>query len=272
MTDGDLDMQANPGLPTSVSDSLNLGADELDPLTDYMNTCSEKYSWSTLSWNVLLESVLSALTGKLASSSVKSKVIGPLNFQEAADKIDNLNEEQLNKWKEATQRGMEKGVWTDLINLSTCLLDCPLVCYLSNVTAKVKHPQLPNVAQGVPIELRVFPLSHCIHSTHPLHCRGWYVCSSVGHYIGNQICCLAVIDAWDRAYLGNAHQILLKAVDDLHNLSAKRYAKILPIVQSSGTGKSKTVDRSARERILFPMCLREELGKELFGVLHGSGT
>jgi hypothetical protein len=43
------------------------------------------------------------------------------------------------------------------------------------------------------------------------------------------------------------------------------YAKIIPIAQSSGTGKSKTVDKVAMERILFPICLREDIGKNYFG-------
>ena len=43
------------------------------------------------------------------------------------------------------------------------------------------------------------------------------------------------------------------------------YAKIMPIAQSSGTGKSKTVDMVACERILFPICLREDIGKNYFG-------
>jgi len=104
-------------------------------------------------------------------------------------------------------------------------------------------------------------------STHRLlWCREWYVCPQLGHGTGNQICCPAVIDAWGRRYLGNSDKILLRAMDDLHNLpSSRRYAKIILIVQSSGTGKSRTVDKIGTERILFPMCLREELGKDLFG-------
>jgi len=67
-------------------------------------------------------------------------------------------------------------------------------------------------------------------------------------------------------YLGNAHKILLRAVDDVHTIPEQRnYAKIIPIAQSSGTGKSKTVDEAATERILFPMCLREEIGSQYFG-------
>jgi hypothetical protein len=62
-------------------------------------------------------------------------------------------------------------------------------------------------------------------------------------------------------------------VDELHELKQERnYAKMIPIIQSSGTGKSRTVDNVGKERVLFPMCLREDLGKDLFGPSHASGT
>jgi hypothetical protein len=62
-------------------------------------------------------------------------------------------------------------------------------------------------------------------------------------------------------------------VDELHELEEKHnYAKMIPIIQSSGTGKSRTVDNVGKERILFPICLREDLGKDLFGLSHASGT
>jgi hypothetical protein len=84
--------------------------------------------------------------------------------------------------------------------------------------------------------------------------------------------CLAVILAWGQTYLGDAHKILLKAVDELHELKPRNYAKMIPIIQLSGTGKSRTVDNVSKERILFPMCLQEDLGKDVFGLSHVSGT
>ena len=82
----------------------------------------------------------------------------------------------------------------------------------------------------------------------------------------DQLCDLAVTHAWSLEYHGNAHMALLQAIDELNALPVERnYAKIIPITQSSGTGKSKTVDRVAMERILFPMCLRENLGDLYFG-------
>ena len=72
--------------------------------------------------------------------------------------------------------------------------------------------------------------------------------------------------AWNLEYLGSAHEVLLQAIDELHNLPEDyNYAKNVPIVQSSGMGKSKTVDKVATERILFPVCLHEEIGQNSFG-------
>jgi hypothetical protein len=72
--------------------------------------------------------------------------------------------------------------------------------------------------------------------------------------------------AWKFEYQGSAHKVLLQAIDKLHTVGKENnYAKNFPIAQSSGTGKSKTVDQIARERILFPMCLREDIGDDYFG-------
>jgi len=69
-----------------------------------------------------------------------------------------------------------------------------------------------------------------------------------------------VIQAWNLEYLGDAYKALLATIDEAHSKPIEtNYAKIVPVAQSSGTGKSKTVDRIAEERILIPLCLREEL-------------
>jgi hypothetical protein len=87
------------------------------------------------------------------------------------------------------------------------------------------------------------------------------------HHIINGL--LAVISAWNAEYHGTAHKVLLKAVDEVHALPRDhRYARIIPVAQSSGTGKSKTIDKIATERILFPICLREDLSEQYFGACH----
>ena len=62
---------------------------------------------------------------------------------------------------------------------------------------------------------------------------------------------------------------LLDAIDRLHTLEEKtNYAKILTITQSSGTGKSRAVDAMSEKRIVLPLCLREDLGRDSFGARH----
>ena len=79
----------------------------------------------------------------------------------------------------------------------------------------------------------------------------------------------ALVRAWCLEYHGNAHELLLEAIDELHLLEvAKNYAKIIPITQLSGTGKSKTVDKVAMSRILLPLCLHEDLATNDFGARH----
>jgi hypothetical protein len=76
----------------------------------------------------------------------------------------------------------------------------------------------------------------------------------------------AVIGAWNLEYLGDSYKALLRAVDDIHTQPLEtHYAKFFPVAQSSGTGKSKTIDKIATERILIPLCLRENLGENYFG-------
>ena len=125
MTDGDIDMQAPGGLPTSASDSstLNLRDDEQDPLTQQMKMYSAKKKWLRMiddnDWSELLESVLLMLTGKLPGTTLKNKVIAPLTSPDAEDMVAGFNEEQMTKYKDATRKGVENDDWTDLINLST---------------------------------------------------------------------------------------------------------------------------------------------------------
>jgi hypothetical protein len=66
-------------------------------------------------------------------------------------------------------------------------------------------------------------------------------------------------------YRGEAYKVLLQAVDEVHQQPVGRYVKLVAVAQSSGTGKSKTVDKITMERIAFPLCLRESLGPNYYG-------
>jgi hypothetical protein len=79
----------------------------------------------------------------------------------------------------------------------------------------------------------------------------------------------AVIKAYKSDYLGTAYKCLLNAVDFVHAIDPNiNYAKILVIMQSSGMGKSKTIDTIAQERILLLLCMRKDLGPNSFGAGH----
>ena len=162
-----VDMQADPdSFPTSSSDQsiLDLKNVDLDPLTEALRKNSIKDHWSLVikkgaddSWEGLLWRVLLILTNLLAATSLKSKVIGPLGWGEATAMVSGFNGEQLKKWKDATRKAVETDDWTDLIQLGMYPSDHPLVCpCLNNIIAKLKNPKVTKVAQGVPIELRVF--------------------------------------------------------------------------------------------------------------------
>jgi len=72
-----------------------------------------------------------------------------------------------------------------------------------------------------------------------------------------------VIQTWNQEHLGDAYTALLAAIDEVHwKPIDANYAKIIPVAQSSGTGKSKTVDRFTKEWILIPLCLCEDLDRD----------
>jgi hypothetical protein len=75
----------------------------------------------------------------------------------------------------------------------------------------------------------------------------------------------AVIGAWDLPFKGQAHELLMIAIDEANMAEGSDYAKILPIIQSSGTGKSKAVDAMAMERIVLQLCIRENVEPYAFG-------
>jgi len=128
-----------------------------------------------------------------------------------------------------------------------------------------------DVAPYVPLELSTlhfpFLLLRSLNFYLPASGEGTLVLSFSHRLIPHSSnLCLAVIRAWGFEYLGYGHKVLLQAIDDLHALPTENHrAKIVPVVQSSGTGKSKTVDKIATERILFPLCIREHVGMNFFG-------
>ncbi|KAG5349490.1 hypothetical protein C0989_003478, partial [Termitomyces sp. Mn162] len=63
--------------------------------------------------------------------------------------------------------------------------------------------------------------------------------------------------AWKTAYVGNAHELLKGAMNAMYqNSFEKPYANFCAIIQGSGTGKSRLVDKLADSVFMIPMVLR----------------
>lgn len=68
----------------------------------------------------------------------------------------------------------------------------------------------------------------------------------------------AVRDAWTSPYVGNAHTMLLENVCRLNeNRRPSPYRTSVLVLQSSGTGKSRTVDELAKDIFVIPLNIRK---------------
>ena len=63
-----------------------------------------------------------------------------------------------------------------------------------------------------------------------------------------------MVDAWTTTYIGNFHEILLDNINEMPRGSA--YANFVPIIQSSGTGKSRMVHELAGLVFTIPFNIR----------------
>lgn len=68
----------------------------------------------------------------------------------------------------------------------------------------------------------------------------------------------AVRDAWASPYIGDAHTMLLENVRRLNeNRRPSPYRTSVLVLQSSGTGKSRTVDELAKDIFVIPLNIRK---------------
>ncbi|KDQ06114.1 hypothetical protein BOTBODRAFT_181892 [Botryobasidium botryosum FD-172 SS1] len=70
--------------------------------------------------------------------------------------------------------------------------------------------------------------------------------------------------AWKYPFQGSAHKALLKRLRHLEKTWSKElnhYAKFVPLIQSSGTGKSRLLDEMAKEAYVIPLNIRDSREK-----------
>ena len=68
----------------------------------------------------------------------------------------------------------------------------------------------------------------------------------------------ATLQSWDEAYVGEAHHTLYDDIAKQCRWPYQAYAQYRPITQSSGMGKSRTVDELVKEHLVIPINLQTE--------------
>jgi hypothetical protein len=76
---------------------------------------------------------------------------------------------------------------------------------------------------------------------------------------------LAIENAWKVDYRGDGAALFKSGLDDMNESRGDMlYANFVPIVQSSGMGKSRLVDETAKLIFTIPFCFRTEEDGEDF--------
>jgi hypothetical protein len=73
----------------------------------------------------------------------------------------------------------------------------------------------------------------------------------------NPITADATTGAWDGAFKGDLAGVLFDTIADYLSKDRTPYARLTTVVNSSGTGKSRMVDRLGTETVTVPMCIRQ---------------
>ena len=66
---------------------------------------------------------------------------------------------------------------------------------------------------------------------------------------------------WEDEYLGDSHHVLRRFLqaEENTNFLKNRYAKVIPIIQTSGMGKSQLVSEISKEYLTISFVLRRDL-------------
>jgi len=102
----------------------DLPLDQLTTVNDTMKQESDMGFWPYVfeassdepgSRNKLLVKVLTELTAQLSKTDSKSRFLDSLNFGDAAQLINDLNDDELKEWEAGLEKGVKERDWTDLI-------------------------------------------------------------------------------------------------------------------------------------------------------------
>ena len=78
---------------------------------------------------------------------------------------------------------------------------------------------------------------------------------------------------FSREYQGESHKLFLRALDDYENIynPKKHFGRIIPIIQSSGTGKSRMV-REIGNEVRFPLTFVLRSNLETYRCQHSASA
>lgn len=156
-------------------------------------------------------------------------IFPPQTLNQSIAIVNSLSEKELEEWKGGVWKGLKEGDWTDLLALVI------LVSGDSTATRDFPHP-LSDQDMGTSIFVsQVLSVSY----------SSWHSA--------------ATQDSWNHPFQGDAAKVLWDhIVNHFQPSDSSVYARYATIVQSSGMGKSRSVDEMAKNHLVIPINLREE--------------
>jgi hypothetical protein len=85
----------------------------------------------------------------------------------------------------------------------------------------------------------------------------------------------AIIPAWSTPFVGESHELLYNILHSMHDRRDKdgadhHYLNQVSLIQSSGSGKSRLIEKVAERVFTIPFCLRPDAETE--GTSHLNGA
>jgi hypothetical protein len=151
----------------------------------------------------LLSTILNSLLSSLAKTTAKDSFISPLVPKEVERFVEGFNLDERREWEDGIRTCMESGDWSNLITHRMYATTLQDVFLTTATAARLQPVMTPHRAER----------AKRLHSM------------------------------FGRQYQGNFHKLFVEALNDYEKIynPGKHFGRIIPIIQSSGTGKSRMV-------------------------------
>ena len=224
------------GCTSSADSKLELPPDQQAKLTNNLKTAS---SWQPFidatpgdeSRLSSFEEFLEKLLMKLLFTNFKDLVQGPATGDDLRQRVSKCDADTLQQFKDAVLKGVNENDWEKLVAHRTYHMALEVNLPLTVATAMVRVQLSPSVS-GI---VHLSKIAHLlIHSSSP----STYSTS-------------ATEKSWAAGALWE------HIMHHFNPVNSKDYAHFAAIVQSSGMGKSRTVDELSKDHFVIPLNLRE---------------